>query len=83
MNRYNQAPHLTQDTTWESNKKTIKYHTQQSQMASPFPADDNMVTINKHGYNLFVCNVALRPKSTAMVIAGRSVHLTTLFPGQA
>ena len=27
--------------------------------------------------------VALRPKSTAMVIAGRAVHLTTLFPGQA
>ena len=27
--------------------------------------------------------VALRTKSTAMVIAGRSVHLTTLFPGQA
>ena len=36
---------------------------------------------------LFMCAlfvfVALRPKSTAMVIAGRSVHLTTLFPGQA
>ena len=34
----------------------------------------------------FVCLfvfVVLRPKSTAMVIAGRSVHLTTLFPGQA
>ena len=31
---------------------------------------------------LFVL-VALRPMSTAMVIAGRSVHLTTLFPGQA
>ena len=28
---------------------------------------------------LFVCFVALRHKSTAMVIAGRSVHLTTLF----
>ena len=28
---------------------------------------------------LFVCFVALRPKSTAMVIAGRSVHLTTPF----
>ena len=27
--------------------------------------------------------IALRPKSTAMVIAGRSFHLTTLFPGQA
>ena len=33
---------------------------------------------------VFVCLfvfVALRPMSTAMVIAGRSVHLTTLFPG--
>ena len=29
--------------------------------------------------DLFVCFDALRPKSTAMVIAGRSVHLTTLF----
>ena len=27
--------------------------------------------------------VALRPMSTAMVIAGRPVYLTTLFPGQA
>ena len=33
--------------------------------------------------SLFVCFVALRPKSRAMVMAGRSVHLTTLFPGQA
>ena len=32
---------------------------------------------------LFVCFVALRAKSTAMFMAGRSVHLTTLFPGQA
>ena len=32
---------------------------------------------------VFVCFVALHPKSTAMVIAGQSVHLTTLFPGQA
>ena len=32
---------------------------------------------------LLVCFVALRPKSTAMVMAGRSVHLTTLFHGQA
>ena len=37
-------------------------------------------------YPVFVCLfvfVALRPMSTAMVIAGRSVHLTILFPGQA
>ena len=32
---------------------------------------------------LLVCFVALRPKSTAMVMAGRPVFLTTLFPGQA
>ena len=34
-------------------------------------------------YFVFVCFVALCPKSTAMVMAGQSVHLTTLFPGQA
>ena len=39
-------------------------------------------TRDKDVIYLFVF-VALRPKSTAMVIAGRSVHLTTLFPGQA
>ena len=41
---------------------------------------------NEIQVNLFVCLfvfVALRPMSTAMVITGRSVHLTTLFPGQA
>ena len=32
---------------------------------------------------LFVCFVALRPKSTSMVMAGWTVPLTTLFPGQA
>ena len=32
---------------------------------------------------LLVCFVALHPKSTAVVIAGRSVHQPTLFPGQA
>ena len=35
------------------------------------------------GYFVFFVFVALRPMSTAMDIAGRSVHLTTLFPGQA
>ena len=32
---------------------------------------------------LLIVFVALRPMSTAMVIAGRSVDLTTLFPRQA
>ena len=40
------------------------------------------INLAKFG-QFFVCFVALRPKSTAMVMAGRSVHLTTLFPGQA
>ena len=31
---------------------------------------------------LFVCFVALRPKSAAMVMVGRSVHLTTFFLGK-
>ena len=35
------------------------------------------------GFTVFVCFVALRPKSTSMVMVGQSVHLTTLFPGQA
>ena len=42
----------------------------------------NQGLTNKLKGYLFVF-VALRPKSTAMVIAGRSFHLTTLFSGQA
>ena len=41
----------------------------------------SLLSLNNVGW--LVGFVALRPKSTAMVIAGRSVHLTTLFPGQA
>ena len=35
-------------------------------------------TANDKSIYLFVCFVALPPKSTAMVMGGRSVHLTTL-----
>ena len=47
---------------------------------------DIKISLKSHFWSkkvIFVCFVALCPKSTAMVIAGRSVHLTTLFPGQA
>ena len=44
------------------------------------PLNDHVDITNKISFCLFV---ALRPKSTAMVMAGWSVHLTTLFPGQA
>ena len=45
--------------------------------------ENNYLIGNNKNYVFFLFFVALRPKSTAMVIAGRSVHLTTLFPGQA
>ena len=58
---------------------------------NPLPHRDLLMLLQTEQTNLkscliwvlFVCFVALHPKSTAMVIAGRSVHLTTLFPGQA
>ena len=44
-----------------------------------------MILVQKHiiYIDFVVVFVALRPMSTAMVIVGRSVHITTLFPGQA
>ena len=42
-----------------------------------------LCTANSYELFCLFVFVALRPMSTAMVIAGRSVHLTTLFPGQA
>ena len=44
-NRYNQVPHLTQDTTWESDKKTNI--TNNSQDVSPFPAGDHKAAMNR------------------------------------
>ena len=36
-NQYNQAPHLTQDTTWKSDKITIRHHKQEPR-GQPFPS---------------------------------------------
>ena len=38
--RYNQVPHLTQDTTWESDKTQLNI-TNKSHAVSPFPAGDH------------------------------------------
>ena len=46
-NRCNQVSHLTQDTTWESDKITKKHHTQESQEASPFSAGNHKATMNR------------------------------------
>ena len=49
-----------------------------------FPDHTNLLFLQEPNIHVCLfCFVALRPKSTAMVIAGRSVDLTTLFPGQA
>ena len=46
-NRYNQVPHLTKDITRESDKNTIKHHTQESKEVSPFPAGDHKAALNR------------------------------------
>ena len=46
-NRYNQVPHLTQETIWVSDKNTRKRHTQESQEISPFPACDHKAARNR------------------------------------
>ena len=46
-NRNNQVPHQTQDTIWESDKKTRKHHIQEGQEVSPFQAGDRRVARNR------------------------------------
>ena len=47
-----------------------------------FGASSGPTNGNHYRFFLFVWFVDLRPKSTAMVMAGRPVQLSTLFPGQ-
>ena len=44
-NRYNQV--LTHDTTWESDRNTIKHHIKESHDVSPFPTDDHKAAMNR------------------------------------
>ena len=44
--RYNQLPHLTLDTTWESNKYTINI-TNKCQKVSPFQAGNHKAAMNR------------------------------------
>ena len=45
-NRYNQVPHLTQDTNGKVTKSHL-YTTNESQEVSPFPAGDHKALINR------------------------------------
>ena len=60
-----------------------KLYCKLDELAKLYCKFDGLAKLRMSFVCLFVCFVALRPKSTAKVIAGRSVHLTTLFPGQA
>ena len=44
--RYNQVLHLTQDTTWESDKTQVNI-TNKSQEVNPFPAGDHKAAMNR------------------------------------
>ena len=46
-NRYNSAPHLTQDTNWKVTTSQLNF-TNESQEVSPFSADDHKALINRH-----------------------------------
>ena len=46
--RYNQEPHFTQDTTWQSDKNTRKHRIQKGQEVSPFPAGNHKAAMNRH-----------------------------------
>ena len=45
-NRYNQVPHLTEDTTWESYKTQLNI-TNKSKEVSPFPAGNHKAAMNR------------------------------------
>ena len=45
INLYDQEPHLSQNTKWESNKITINI-TNNSQRVSPFPIGDHKAAVN-------------------------------------
>ena len=45
-NRYNQVPHLTQDTNWKMTNSQLDI-TNESQEVSPFPAGDHKAQINR------------------------------------
>ena len=47
--RYNQVPPMTQNTTWESDKNTNKYHLQESQEVSHFTAGGHKTAKNRQG----------------------------------
>ena len=66
----------------------IRYYKYRSSLVHVYRSVTTMCTWGIHTHKilrmlLFGWLVVLRPKSTAMAMAGQSVHLTTLFAGPA
>ena len=55
-NQYNQVPHLTRDSTWESEKNIRKHHTQESLEVRLFPAGYHKGARNRQ-YSIIKTNV--------------------------
>ena len=68
-NRYNQAPHLTQDTNGKVTTSQLDI-TKESQEVSPFPAGDHKALINrcaqKHSKNKTEITYIIHKRSTAL-----------------
>ena len=84
-NRYNQVPHLTKDTTLESDKNTrkFKHHTLESQEAISFKADDHKT--RKHDkYETFITKLTHKSstpleRSVKTIFSGFMVPTSSLF----
>ena len=69
-NRYNQVPHLSHDTKWDSNEITINI-TNKSQEVSTFPSGDHKAAITKlkawkHGKHKIQITHIIRKISTTL-----------------
>ena len=67
-NWYNQVPHLTQDTTWESDKNTIKHHKRETRghsFPSRWPQGSNEQT-RKHEKHKTEITQMIHKRSTAL-----------------
>ena len=71
-NQYNQVPHLTKDTTWESTKNTRNI-TYKSQEVSPFPAGDHKAATDRCESMRDTKTQMIHKRSTALE---RSVKIT-------
>ena len=79
-NRYNQVPHLTQDTNGKVTNSQLDT-TNESQEVSPFPAGDHKAHINRlaQRHNKYKTEKKIHKISTALELSGLGANLTLNF----